>query len=197
MFKDNFSKTISSSDSLVLAPAIDEEVRNNNFDERKHWKVTDKITYPDGRVEVRNYVNTVVDDCSRLIASLMKGQAGHKGITYWAVGSGAGTWDNANPPEPTVGDTRLFNETFRKAINASDITFLDSSNNPTTSVTNKLQISVTFAEEEANGELREFGLYGGNATSNKDSGVMINRKTHGLIYKTSGMRLERTIRIVF
>jgi len=197
MFKDNFSKTISSSDSLVLAPAIDEEVMNTNFDERKHWKVTDKITYPDGRVEVRNYVNTVVDDCSRLIASLMKGQNGYKGITYWAVGSGAGTWDNANPPAPAVGDTKLFNETFRKAINASDITFLDSNDNPTTSVTNKLQIKVTFTEEEANGELREFGLFGGNATSTKNSGIMINRKTHGLIYKTSGMTLERTIRIVF
>ena len=197
MFKDNFINKISSSDSLVLAPAIEEEVMNTNFDERKHWKVTDKITYPDGRVEVRNYVNTVVDDCSRLIASLMKGQAGYKGITYWAVGSGAGTWDNANPPAPAVGDTKLLNETFRKAINASDITFLDSSGNPTTSVTNKLQIKVTFTETEANGELREFGLFGGNASSTKNSGIMINRKTHGLIYKTSGMTLERTIRIVF
>ena len=197
MFKDNFINKISSSASLVLAPAIEEEVMNTNFDERNHWKVTDKITYPDGRVEVRNYVNTVVDDCSRLIASLMKGQAGYKGVTYWAVGSGANTWDNANPPAPAVGDNKLFNETFRKAINASDITFLDSSDNPTTSVTNKLQIKVLFTEEEANGELREFGLFGGDATSNRNSGIMINRKTHGLIYKTSGMTLERTIRIVF
>jgi len=197
MFKDNFSKTISSSDSLVLAPAIDEEVRNNNFDERKHWKVTDVITYPDGKKEVREYFNTVVDDCSRLIASLMKGQEGHKGIAYWAVGSGAETWDNANPPAPAVGDTKLFNETFRKAIQPSDIVFLDANDNVTELITNKLQIKVLFTEEEANGELREFGLFGGNATSNKDSGIMINRKTHGLIYKTSGMQLERTIRIVF
>lgn len=197
MFNDNFSKTISSSDSLVLSPAIDEEVMNTNFDERKHWKVTDKITYPDGRVEVRNYVNTVVDDCSRLIASLMKGQAGYKGITYWAVGSGANTWDNANPPAPAVGDTKLLNETFRKAVQPSDIVFLDANDKVTSSVTNKLQIKVVFTEEEANGELREFGLFGGDATSNRNSGIMINRKTHGLIYKTSGMTLERTIRIVF
>ena len=197
MFKDNFSKTISSSDSLVLAPAIEEEAMNTNFDERKHWKVTDVITYPDGKKEVREYFNTVVDDCSRLIACLMKGQDGYKGITYWAVGSGAETWDNANPPAPTVGDTKLFNETYRKAINASDITFLDSNDKPTTSITNKLQIRVVFTESEANGELREFGLFGGNATATKNSGIMINRKTHGLIYKTSGMTLERTIRIVF
>lgn len=197
MFKDNFKNTISSSDSLVLAPAIEEEVVNTNLDERKHWKVTDKITYPDGRVEVRNYVNTVVDDCSRLIASLMKGQAGHKGITYWAVGSGANTWDNANPPAPAVGDTKLFNETFRKAVQPDNIVFLDANDNVTSSVTNKLQIKVVFTEGEANGELREFGLFGGDATSNRNSGIMINRKTHGLIYKTSGMTLERTIRIIF
>ncbi len=180
---------------LLTAPVGDE--KREVLDEKRHWRIIDKITYPDGTQKVIEHINTVVDDCSRLIASLMKGQSGYKGITYWAVGSGAGNWDNNNPPAPTVGDTKLFNETFRKAINASDITFLDSSDKPTTSVTNKLQISVTFGEAEANGELREFGLFGGNATGNKDSGIMINRKTHGLIYKTSGMRLERIIRIVF
>lgn len=197
MFNDNFKNKISSSDSLMLSPAIEEEVMNSNFDDKRHWKVTDKITYPDGSVEVRNYVNTVVDDCSRLIASLMKGQVGHKGITYWAVGSGAGSWDNANPPAPTVGDTKLVNETFRKAVLDTDIVFLDANDAETQAVTNKIQIKLVFNEDEANGELREFGLYGGNATATKGSGIMINRKTHGLIYKTSGMQLERTIRIVF
>ncbi len=196
MFKDLYNKQVSSSDSVLLTAPIGDEKREV-LDEKRHWRVIDKITYPDGTQEVIEHLNTVVDDCSRLIASLMKGQVGYKGITYWAVGSGAGTWDNANPPAPTVGDTKLFNETYRKAINPSDITFLDSNDKPTTSVTNKLQIKVVFTESEANGELREFGLFGGNATATKNSGIMINRKTHGLIYKTSGMRLERIIRIVF
>ena len=196
MFKDLYNKQVSSSDSVLLTAPIGDEKREV-LDEKRHWRITDKITYPDGTQKVIEHINTVVDDCSRLIASLMKGQAGYKGIAYWAVGAGAGTWDNNNPPEPKVGDTKLLNETFRKAIKASDITFLDSNDKSTTSVTNKLQISVTFTEEEANGELREFGLFGGNATGTKDSGIMINRKTHGLIYKTSGMRLERIIRIVF
>lgn len=196
MFKDLYNKQVSSSDSVLLTAPIGDEKREV-LDEKRHWRVIDKITYPDGTQEVIEHLNTVVDDCSRLIASLMKGQVGYKGITYWAVGSGAGTWDNANPPAPTVGDTKLFKETYRKAINPSDITFLDSNGKPTTSVTNKLQIKVVFTESEANGELREFGLFGGNATATKNSGIMINRKTHGLIYKTSGMRLERTIRIVF
>lgn len=197
MFNDNFKNKISSSDSLMLSPSIEEEVINSNFDEKRHWKVTDVITHPDGRREVRNYVNTVVDDCSRLIASLMKRHTGMTGIAYWAVGGGAGSWDNANPPAPTVGDTKLVNETFRKDVKESDIIFLDANDNVTSTVTNKIQIKVTFLENEANGELREFGLYGGNATATRGSGIMINRKTHGLIYKTSGMTLERTIRIVF
>lgn len=196
MFKDLYNKQVSSSDSVLLTAPIGDEEREL-LDEKRHWRITDKITYPDGTQEVIEHINTVVDDCSRLIASLMKGQAGYKGIAYWAVGAGAGTWDNNNPPEPKVGDTKLLNETFRKAIKASDITFLDSKDKPTTSVTNKLQISVTFTESEANGELREFGLFGGNAGTTRNSGIMINRKTHGLIYKTSGMRLERVIRIVF
>lgn len=196
MFKDLYNKQVSSSDSVLLTAPIGDEEREL-LDEKRHWRITDKITYPDGTQEVIEHINTVVDDCSKLIASLMKGQAGYKGIAYWAVGAGAGTWDNNNPPEPKVGDTKLLNETFRKAIKASDITFLDSKDKPTTSVTNKLQISVTFTESEANGELREFGLFGGNAGTTRNSGIMINRKTHGLIYKTSGMRLERVIRIVF
>ena len=108
-----------------------------------------------------------------------------------------GSWSNDAPPSPTTGDTKLLVETFRKAINPSDIVFLDSSNQPTDTITNKLQITVLFGESEANGELREFGLFGGNATGTANSGFMINRKIHPLIYKTSGMKLERIIRIVF
>lgn len=197
MFKENFDRNITESESLVLSPNADLEIRRADFDEKKHWQVTDTITHEDGTVEVREYVNTVVDDCSKLIASLMKGQAGYKGVSYWAVGSGAGSWDNANPPSPLVADTKLTNETFRKAVTTSDITFLDANNLPTATVTNRIQVKLIFGESEANGELREFGLYGGNATATKDSGIMINRKTHGLIYKTSGMTLERTINIVF
>lgn len=197
MFKDKFEKSISSVDSMSMSLVTDTDVRFNDMDEKKHWKVTDVITHLDGTKEVRQYYNTVVDDCSKLIASLMKGQAGHKGVAFWAVGSGVGTWDNANPPSPLITDTKLFNETFRKAILPENITFLGAGDVPTASITNKIQVKVTFTESESNGELREFGLYGGTATITKDSGLMINRKTHGLIYKTTGMTLERTINIVF
>lgn len=169
----------------------------DGYDLPRHWEVIDTITYADGKQEVRRYFNTVVNDCSKLIACLMKGQSGYSGIKYWAVGSGNPNMSNTNPDTPSVTDTKLQAETFRKAIDPANIVFLDGSNNVSATPTNKLQISITFLENEANGELREFGLFGGDATSNKDTGIMINRKIHPLIYKTSGMRLDRVIRISF
>lgn len=193
MINENYNPVIADTDSMTMGL----KDCDSRLAQGKHWQVIDKIIYPDGKVEVREYYNTVVNDCSKLIACLMKAQAGYSGISYWAVGSGLSSWSNDNPPAPSVTDTKLTTETYRKAISPSDIKFLDANNAETSSITNKIQIKVTFNENEANGELREFGLFGGNATSTVNSGIMINRKTHGLIYKTSGMKLERTIRIVF
>ena len=89
------------------------------------------------------------------------------------------------------------NETYRKAITPENITFIDADNTPTSEVTNKLQVSVTFNEDEANGELREFALFGGKATDSLNSGLMVNHKIHPIIFKTDGMILERLIRLTF
>lgn len=193
MYNEKFDKNITDLDVMQVKTATAKE----KYDLERHWQVIDTITHPDGRVEKREYFNTVVNDCSKLLACLMKGHGGYSGIKYWAVGSGSASWSNTSLPNPNVADTKLLTETFRKAVSPSDITFLDASDRPTEEITNKLQISITFTENEANGELREFGLYGGNATGTKDSGLMINRKIHPLIYKTSGMIVERVIRIVF
>lgn len=193
MFNEKFDNNITDLDGMQVKTAPAKE----KYDLERHWQVIDTITHPDGKVEKREYFNTVVNDCSKLLACLMKGHGGYSGIKYWAVGSGSSSWNNNSLPNPNVADTKLLAETYRKAISPSDITFLDSSDRPTSDITNKLQVSITFRENEANGELREFGLYGGNATTNKDSGLMINRKIHPIIFKTSGMIVERVIRIVF
>lgn len=160
-------------------------------------EVTDKlIDAKTGEViEERTYHNLVVDRCSVLIAGLMKGSM--IGLQYFAVGSGSSSWQNENLPSPEASDVKLLNETFRKTITAGDVTFIDSANEESSTPTNRLQIKVTFNENEANGELRELGIFGGNATATKDSGYMLNRKIHALIYKTSGMKLERIIRFTF
>lgn len=173
------------------------KIFKDSYERPLHWQVIDKIHYADGRVEEREYYNTVVNDCSRLIACLMAGAQGYAGIKYWAVGSGESNWSNTSLPIPDITNTSLVNETYRKAITPENITFIDADNKPTSEVTNKLQVSVTFNEDEANGELREFALFGGKATDSLNSGLMVNHKIHPIIFKTDGMILERLIRLTF
>lgn len=158
---------------------------------------TDTIRHADGRVEVIEGRNTIVENIGKLIACLMKGEASYGGVKYWAVGTGSTLWDVANPTPAATTDTKCVTELYRKAINPGDITFVDSGGSPTGTVTNSIQITVTFTESEANGQWREFAIFGGNATTVKDSGLALNHKTHGLIVKTSSMTIERKIRFIF
>lgn len=172
---------------------IDEERREKKF----VGEVTDRLidAKTEKVIEERVYNNLVVDACSVLIAGLMKGTL--SGVQYFAVGSGSSSWSNDTFPSPVESDTKLLAETYRKAIETSNVVFINSENVVSQTPTNRIQITVVFNESEANGELRELGIFGGDATSAKDSGYMINRKTHALIYKTSGMKLERIIRFTF
>lgn len=144
--------------------------------------------------------NTVVDNASRLIAALIKRQPNFNGAMFWEVGSGDASWNDASPPNPAKSDVKLATPLFRKAIQLGDMSFIDANNNVTTAVTNRIQIVVKFLANEANGPLREFGIFGGGTDAvvgTLGSGLMINRKTHGIIYKTSAMELERTLRFTF
>lgn len=155
--------------------------------------ITDKIMHKDGRVEIREGHNLVVNSFLKLAMCLLKQQSGYSGIQYWAVGSGASLWDSSMP-NPALTDTKLTAELGRKAIPTSAISFLDSSYNVVTSPTNILQIVLTFNESDCNGVWREFGIFGGNATSTSNSGLMINKKHHAVLTKTSDMVIERTMR---
>lgn len=163
-----------------------------------HWDVIDYFIYQDGRRELARPIdhNIVVNNCSVLIACLMRGLTNYKGISYWAVGSGLSTWDTAQP-EPTISDDKLQIEVYRKAVTYDNFKFIDSANQPSASPTNRIELVVTFSETEANSGLREFALFGGNATSSLNSGIMINHKIHPLINKTNAVKLERTIRMTF
>lgn len=160
-------------------------------------EVKDTIYHADGRVEVREFRNTIVNGIGKLVACLLKAQAGYKGIQYWAVGSGSEGWDNVNPPVALATDTGCTNEIGRKAIPTSAIVFLDTNNNVTATPTNKIQITVTFGENDCNGTWREFAIFGGNATTTRNSGIAINHKTHAILVKTNTMVVERQIRFTF
>lgn len=156
-------------------------------------EITDKI-YKNGiLIEERTGHNLIVNSFLKLAMSLLKGQSGYSGIGYWAVGSGASSWDT-NLPDPEINATVLTAEIGRVKIAASEITFLDANYNQSTNPTNILQIKHTFGVNDCNGVWREFGIFGGNASATVNTGLMINKKHHKVITKTSDMTIERTMR---
>lgn len=157
---------------------------------------TDTIYYNDGRVEKLEGRNMIVSDINKLIAVLFKNQAGNKGITHWAIGSGATDWDTSEK-NPTASDTRLANEIFRKAIPVDNIKFIDEHGEISESVTNRISVSLTFASGEANGAWREFAIFGGDASDSLNTGIMINHKIHKILTKDDTMTIERQIRFTF
>ena len=155
--------------------------------------IIDRIHYADGRVEERVGHNIVVNSFLNLVMCLLKQQSGYTGIQYWAVGSGADSWDNATP-DPNITDTRLVSEIGRVEIPTSEISFLDAELNPTSTPTNIIQITHTFGPNDCNGKWREFGIFGGNASASANSGIMINHRHHPILTKTNEMTVERVMR---
>lgn len=194
MNDERLTKRMTSSDSIALGF---EETEGKSFTFK--GEVFDTIHYPDGRIEKKEKsFNIVVDSISKLISALIKSQSGYNGgKLYWALGSGSESWDTQTYT-PNSGATRLVNEVFRKEIPMANRSFIDDNGNKTNNVTNKLQLDIVIESTEAVGfSLREFGIFGGNATETRNSGIMINHKTHSRIDKVEGMKIERSVRFTF
>lgn len=141
--------------------------------------------------------NQIQNSCATLLASLMKGEAGYSFANFLAIGSGDPSWDTTSPTK-SYDQTKLTTEYFRKSISPIDIIYLD----PTTglvsgSATTKIQFTVVILPGEANGTMREFGLFGGTATSVTDSGEMVNWIDHAKIDKDISLEIQRKITIEF
>lgn len=188
MFKDNSNFSNKDTEHMNLKTLAKEGHQVHMTGE-----IIDRIHYKDGRVEERVGHNLVVNSFLNLVMSLLKQQSGYKGIQYWAVGSGASSWDSSMP-SPEITATKLTAELGRVAISTSEIKFLTPEYEESPTPTNILQISHTFGPTDCNGVWREFGIFGGNATSAKDSGVMINKRHHAVITKTEEMTIERIMR---
>lgn len=176
------------SDNLVVSMLSD-----NNGSVHMTGHITDKIYKGGELVETIEGHNLVVNSFLNLVMCLIKQQSGFSGIQYWAIGSGASSWDS-NMPTPELTATRLTNEVGRVPISASEIKFLTPSYEESATPTNIIQIQHTFTPEECNGEWREFGIFGGNATETANSGIMLNKRHHAVITKTEDMTIERTMR---
>jgi hypothetical protein len=166
--------------------------------------------------------NLVVNIFANLAALLCAGNgAGGIGTTtagfqYMVVGTGLSAWDTGGTPSPSATDTNLINEIARKAVT---VQMVDSSGNvissPTYSTsTNRVLVTATYNVGEANGQLREWGIVGGTATSSPTIpnngtaqgatgpyGFMVDRVTHAVINKLSGptndFSLTRLVTIIF
>lgn len=156
-------------------------------------QITDRIFKNGVLVEEIVGHNLVVNSFLNLIMYLLKHQSGYSGIQYWAIGSGAESWDSSIPT-PDINATTLTAELGRVPISADEITFLDPDFNEVSTPTNILQIKHTFGSSECNGVWREFGIFGGNATESLNSGILINKRHHAIITKTEDMTVERTMR---
>lgn len=159
-------------------------------------QITDKIFNKNGElVDTIVGHNMIVDSFINLVMALMQQKSGYSGIKYWAIGSGDAEWDKlAIIPSPNIGEVKLTNEIGRIEISQSDMTFLNSDGSVSNDPTNILQIKKTFGVNDCNGKWREFAIFGGNATASANSGIMVNKRHHGRIDKTSDMIIERTMK---
>ena len=193
--KEQFNSSFDSVDSSAVKYLNEESKGKFTFIGEVH----DTIHHKDGRVEKRETsFNVVVADFSRLIAALVKFETGlNAGKLFWALGSGQSSWDST-PYTAVDTTTKLVNEVYRKEITPAQRSFLDGNGNKVNTITNRLQLDIVIGSLEANGfTLREFGIFGGNPTGTKDSGIMINHKSHGRIDKEEGMIIERSVRFTF
>lgn len=154
--------------------------------------VYEGVQYKKGDTIERNYHNLVVQGFTLYVSAMLMRDKDIFENMWWEVGSGSNTWVDTNLPKPTVTDTSLLKPTFRKVIPKQDVKYLDSNNEYTTTRTNKVEISTRFNQGEGEGDLREFGIFMGG-TPLLGSGIMLNRKIHEHIYKSSSIELHRKI----
>lgn len=169
-------------------------------------KYQDTLIDKNGNVKKHEIKNNQVQlTALKLISSLFKNQANTLGIQYIALGSGHPTWDllpNNKPNPMPNSNTTLTTEVFRKAIPTTDIVFVDSTaafgqGAISQTATTRLRITTQIEANQANTSLREFALFGGNATGIQNSGFMINWVAHPLIQKTNDVVLNRMIELDF
>jgi hypothetical protein len=126
-------------------------------------------------------------------AFLRNDAAAAAGILYHAQGDGDGVW--VAPPAVTPADTILQAEFFRRVPDS--VVFLDGGDLPTATVTAKLLVQTTYLEAEMAGlDIREQGLFCGDATAAFDSGFMLDKIHHVALFKPAAAKLKRSIKLV-
>jgi len=172
----------------------------------RHWirgRWRDTFHHADGTIEQGDWSPNQIQNAAAIVAaslfcrfSELPAGSGWGGILYMGIGSGLTAWDTTAPTQDPA-DVSLTTEYFRKAIAAADMSFSDGAGNAVTVPTRFILITITLTTAEANGSLREFGLYGGDATATLDSGQIINWVVHPRIDKDATVTITRTVEIEF
>jgi len=126
--------------------------------------------------EIFEYENLVTTTGKTMIAKRLGGEGNDCNITYAAVGTNAAV--------PALADVKLGTELLRKTL---------TSNSYSGAIA---YITSYFGASEANGALKEFGLFGEAASATPDSGTLFNHAAIN-VTKTSSytMTIESTITI--
>lgn len=129
-----------------------------------------------------------------LVAGLLANESTYTGLKYFAIGQGEGvSWDSLTTSQRQAKSlfslTQLYDEIARVEV---AIVYLDENNLEVPGPTNKIEIRGAFSSE-ISGSVREFGIFGGDATETADSGVMIDHKAHGLISLNEDSALEQIL----
>lgn len=185
---------------------------------------TGKIEGAEKIIDQKEVKNLIVNSASKLMAYRMApmqiSETGTDvtelqnilGLQYLAVGVGvlknpdlpydkvtnpvdSAVWDILDPPEAQLTDTKLIGEIARKPF--TSWAFVDENDQVSETPTNILKLVTTFTETEAVGPLTEMGIFGGNATDEKDSGFLFNRKSYGIWLKNPDSRLSIAWRLSF
>lgn len=146
--------------------------------------------------------NVIVDQCRRLLAAFMKGDAA-SGIQYLALGRGDAAWDAEAPAPPDMSTDKLTDPApVTVAVTDAEMTiaFLDNIGDITAGPSHRIQVTVTLppgslpiAAGDAAFPLREFALFGQLAADD----IMIDYVRHPVMNIGPEDTLIRKIRLVF
>jgi hypothetical protein len=149
------------------------------------------------------YSNHIVSSCDILAATLFNNESGFKGILCLAIGVGEQNWDTIDKI-PSGKECKLTNEILRIPLKPSSVNYIDDSESVSKTPTNHLRVACTINFESIPGfeklkivQLREFGLFGGDAVNQKDTGLLIDYVIHPRIDMIKGTTLKRTIDLIF